>query len=74
MRLNNIKNKRFIIESFKEIEREFGNQYSLDSFEHDPMVLDVVSGFLTKPSIVIVQGLVFNLAALLQIFLLEPNS
>lgn len=48
MRLNNIKNKRFIIESFKEIEREFGGQYSLHSFEHDPMVLDVVSGFLTK--------------------------
>ena len=48
MKLNNVKNKRFIIESFKEIEREFGGQYSLHSFEHDPMVLDVVSGFLTK--------------------------
>ena len=48
MKLNNVKNKRFIIESFKEIEREFGNQYSLDSFEHDPMVLDDVSGFITK--------------------------
>tara|TARA_R110000823_G_scaffold304474_1_gene426159 strand:+ start:2089 stop:2595 length:507 start_codon:yes stop_codon:yes gene_type:complete len=48
MRLNNIKNKRFIIESFKEIKREFGGQYSLHSFEHDPMVLDDVSGFLTK--------------------------
>ena len=48
MRLNNIKNRRFIIAAFKEIQREFEDNYSLDSFEHDPMVLEEVSGFLTK--------------------------
>ena len=48
MGINNIKNKRFLIGSFKEIEKEFGDTYSLDSFEHDPMVLDDVSGFITK--------------------------
>ena len=48
MGINNIKNKRFLIGSFKEIEKEFGDNYSLNSFEHDPMVLDDVSGFITK--------------------------
>jgi len=48
MRINNIKNKRFLIGSFKEIEKEFGGKYSLDSFEHDPIILEEVSGFLTK--------------------------
>ncbi len=48
MRLNNIKNKRFIIAAFKEIQREFEDNYSLDSFEHDARVLEEVSGFLTK--------------------------
>ena len=48
MRLNNIKNRRFIIAAFKEIQREFEDNYSLDSFERDPMVLEEVSGFLTK--------------------------
>ncbi len=48
MGINNIKNKRFLIGSFKEIEKEFGDNYSLNSFEHDPMVLDEVSGFMTK--------------------------
>ena len=48
MRLNNVKNKRFIIAAFKEIQREFEDNYSLDSFEHDTMVLEEVSGFLTK--------------------------
>ena len=48
MGINNIKNKRFLIGSFKEIEKEFGDNYSLNSFEHDPMVLDYVSGFITK--------------------------
>ena len=48
MGINNIKNKRFLIGSFKEIEKEFGDAYSLDSFEHDPIVLEEVSGFLTK--------------------------
>jgi hypothetical protein len=48
MNLNNIKNKRFLIGSFKEIQREFGDIYSLNSFEHDPMVLEEVSGFITK--------------------------
>lgn len=48
MKLNNIRNKRFLIGSFKEIQREFEDQYSLNSFEHDPMVLDDVSGFITK--------------------------
>ena len=48
MRLNNIKNRRFIIAAFKEIQREFEDNYSLNSFEHDTMVLEEVSGFLTK--------------------------
>jgi hypothetical protein len=48
MRLNNIKNKRFIIAAFKEIQREFEDNYSLYSFEHDSVVLEEVSGFLTK--------------------------
>ena len=48
MRLNNIRNKRFIIAAFKEIQREFEDNYSLDSFEHDARVLEEVSGFLTK--------------------------
>lgn len=48
MRINNIKNKRFLIGSFKEIEKEFGGKYSLDSFEHDPIILEEVSGFLTE--------------------------
>ena len=48
MRLNNIRNKRFIIAAFKEIQREFEDNYSLNSFEHDTMVLEEVSGFLTK--------------------------
>jgi len=48
MRINNIKNKRFLIGSFKEIEKEFGDKYSLDSFEHDPIILEEVSGFLTE--------------------------
>jgi hypothetical protein len=48
MGINNIKNKRFLIGSFKEIEKEFGDKYSLDSFEHDPIILEEVSGFLTE--------------------------
>ena len=48
MKLNNIRNKRFLIGSFKEIQREFGGIYSLNSFEHDPMVLEEVSGFITR--------------------------
>ena len=48
MGINNIKNKRFLIGSFKEIKKEFGDEYSLDSFEHDTIVLEEVSGFLTK--------------------------
>ena len=48
MGINNIKNKRFLIGSFKEIEKEFGGKYSLDSFEHDPIILEEVSGFLTE--------------------------
>jgi hypothetical protein len=48
MKLNNIRNKRFLIGSFKEIQREFEDQYSLNSFEHDSTVLDEVSGFITK--------------------------
>lgn len=46
MKLNNIRNKRFLIGSFKEIQREFEDQYSLNSFEHDSMVYDVVSNFI----------------------------
>lgn len=48
MKLNNIKNKRFLIGSFKEIKREFGDEHNIDNFEHDPMVLDEVSGFITN--------------------------
>ena len=48
MGINNIKNKRFIIAALKEIQREFEDNCSLDSFERDPMVLEEVSGFLTK--------------------------
>ena len=29
MKLNNIRNKRFLIGSFKEIQREFEDQYSI---------------------------------------------
>ncbi len=46
MKLNNIRNKRFLIGSFKEIQKEFEGSYSLNSFEHDPMVYDEVSSFI----------------------------
>ena len=48
MNIKSIKNKRFLIGSFKLIKNEFEGRYSLNSFEHDPMVLDKVSGFLTN--------------------------
>jgi len=48
MKLNNIRNKRFLIGSFKEIQREFKDKYNIESFEYDPMILEEVSGFITK--------------------------
>lgn len=48
MRLKNIKNRRFIIAAFKEIQSEFENMYSLNSFENDPMALEKVSDFISK--------------------------
>ena len=48
MKLNNIRNKRFLIGSFKEIQREFKDKYGIEYFEYDPMILEEVSGFITK--------------------------
>jgi len=48
MKFNSIRNKRFLIGSFKEIQREFKDKYNIESFEYDPMILEEVSGFITK--------------------------
>lgn len=48
MKLNNIRNKRFLKGSFKMIQREFGDKYSLEELEYDPMVLEEVSGFISE--------------------------
>jgi len=46
MNIKSIKNKRFLIGSFKMISSEFGNEYDIDDFESDIYVLETVSGFI----------------------------
>jgi hypothetical protein len=46
MNIKSIKNKRFLIGSFKMIKSEFGDEYDINDFESDIYVLETVSGFI----------------------------
>ena len=46
MNIKSIKNKRFLIGSFKMIKSEFGDEYDINDFEYDIYVLETVSGFI----------------------------
>jgi len=46
MNIKSIKNKRFLIGSFKMIKSEFGDEYDINDFESDIHVLETVSGFI----------------------------
>lgn len=46
MNIKSIKNKRFLIGSFKMIKSEFGDEYDINDFESDIYVLEMVSGFI----------------------------
>jgi len=46
MNIKSIKNKRFLIGSFKMIKSEFGDEYDINDFESDIYILEMVSGFI----------------------------
>ena len=46
MNIKSIKNKRFLLGSFKMIKSEFGDEYDINDFESDIYVLETVSGFI----------------------------
>ena len=46
MNIKSIKNKRFLIGSFKIIKSEFGDEYDINDFESDIIVLETVTGFI----------------------------
>ena len=48
MNIKSIKNKRFLLGSFKMIKSEFGDEYDIIDFESDIYVLEMVSGFIQK--------------------------